>query len=59
MNVDMKLMVKYVVQNKNGITNNKCQCECKKPIKHCAYKEDYPWNPSIGTCECEKYCEIG
>ena len=24
--------------------NNKCQCHCKKPIKHRACKEDYAWN---------------
>ena len=31
--------------------NNKCQCECKKPIKHHVKKKDYIWNPS--TCDIE------
>ena len=38
--------------------NDKCQCECKKPIKHRTCKEDYAWNSSTCACECYKDCDI-
>ena len=44
--------------SKQKWSNDKCQCERKKPIKHCVCEEDYAWNPSIGACECDKYCDI-
>ena len=32
--------------------------ECKKPIKHCACKEDDAWNPNTYAYKCDKDCEI-
>ena len=40
-------------------SNDKCQCECWKPIKYCVCEEDYAWSNSIFAGECEKNCEIG
>ena len=34
--------------------NDKSQCECKKPLKRWPCEEDYAWNPSKCTCECDK-----
>ena len=39
--------------------NIKCQCECKKLIKHRAFEEGYIWNPSTCACECDRENEIG
>ena len=38
--------------------NEKCECECKKSIKHCTYEEDYAWNPSTSAYRCDKDCDI-
>ena len=38
--------------------NNKCQCDCKRPIRHNACKEEYAWNSSTCTFERDKNCEI-
>ena len=37
---------------------DKCQCECKKSIKYCAFEEDYGWNLRAGACGSDKYYEI-
>ena len=39
--------------------NDKCQFECKKPIKYRACKEDYAWNPGTCASKCDKDCDIG
>ena len=36
-------------------SQEKCQCECKKPIKQGACKKDYVWNPSTYTCEADRF----
>ena len=56
MNEDVNLMVENVIKKKNS--NDKCQCECKKPIKHHVCEKDYARNFSIYTCEYDKDCEI-
>ena len=44
-------------QRRNN-SNDKCQCECKKPIKHGTCEEDYAWNHRPCACECDKDCKI-
>ena len=39
--------------------NDKCQRECRKPIKYRACEEDYAWNTSICAGKCENNCDIG
>ena len=39
--------------------NDKCQCQCKKPIKYRTCENDYAWNPSTCPCGCDKGCQIG
>ena len=39
--------------------NNECQYKCKKPTKHCIWKQDFASNPGIRGCECDKDCEFG
>lgn len=39
--------------------NEKCQVDCKKPIRHCLCEEDYPWNHGTCACDFDNYCEIG
>ena len=31
--------------------NNKCQCESKNPITHCACNNNHVWNPGTRACE--------
>ena len=57
---ESKILVKYIscedkynfddkkFDSKHKQDNDKCQCECKKPIKHRVCDEDCVWNP--GTC---------
>ena len=45
--------------SKQKWNNDKCWCECKKPIKYILSKKDYVWNPNICACQCNKNCEIG
>ena len=44
--------------SKQKSNNGKCQCECKKPIKHRACEEKCACNPSICAYECNKDCKI-
>ena len=44
--------------SKQKWSNDKCQYECKKPIKHCVCEKEYAWNPSICACVCDKDCDI-
>ena len=55
--VDASLMIQNVVQS-NGIMIN-INANEKKKKKLCVCKEeDYAWNPSLITWECDKDCEI-
>ena len=38
--------------------NDKCQHECKKPIKHLTCEENYTCNSSTYPCKCDKHCDI-
>ena len=48
-------MVENVIQNKN---EKRCQCECKRTIKHHMCEEDRTRNPSMGASECGKDCRM-
>lgn len=37
--------------------NNKWKLQCKKPMKHREWTEDYAWNLCICVFECDKDCE--
>ena len=41
------------------VNNFKCQCQCRRPIKHRASEKDYDSNPTTCACECDKGCDIG
>lgn len=41
------------------MNNDKCQCECKNPIKDYMCEKDYAYNPSICAYEYVKDHEIG
>ena len=53
MNVDVHLMAGNVTRGENG-TMISVTVQCKKPIRHCLCEEDYAWNPSTCTCDCDK-----
>ena len=38
--------------------NYKCQCDCKRLIRHPACEEDYVWDTRTYACECGKDCVI-
>ena len=38
--------------------NVKCQCKCKKPIRHRTCEEYYAWNPSKRAYDCNKDCDM-
>ena len=38
--------------------NDKCQCECKKPIKLSICHKDLTWNPSTGAWKYDKDFDI-
>lgn len=56
-NADVNLMVEIIIQNKISSVI-KCHYECRKPVKHLLFGEDYAWNLSIRDCECDKDCDI-
>ena len=41
----VSLMIRNVTGDEKW-NSDKCQCECKKPVKHCIIEEDYTWNPN-------------
>ena len=53
MNVECKVFYRRKC-NSSQWNNDKCQCECKKPIRHRGCEEDCAWNPSTCACDCDK-----
>lgn len=55
MNADVNLMVENSIQTKTRkmiiVT-----VSTKKPIIHRLGEEDYPWNPNMCACKCDKDC---
>ena len=41
----VSLMVRNVTGDEKW-NSDKCQCECKKSVKHCIIEEGYTWNPN-------------
>ena len=48
-----------ICNSKQEWSNDKCQCECKKPMRSLRMRKYYICIRSTCSCKCNKDCDIG
>ena len=49
-----------ICKDRQEWNENKCRGECKEDLViKLACDKGYMWNPSICSCECDRYCKTG